>query len=239
MKNILSTVFSLLIGVSMFAQATINDANAEVREVKGFKGIKVSHGIQLVLTQGTTEGVAISAPTQEERDRIKTKVEEGVLKIHYDYNVWKLLNGKVAKNLKAYVSIVDVQNMDVSSGASLKVEGEINSDKLDIRASSGGNMKGKVKATSLNVDQSSGGVVTLSGTADELEIEGSSGSIFHGYDVAVNTCNARTSSGAGVYVTVNKELSAGASSGGAIMYKGDAMVKHKKTSSGGHVGKKD
>ncbi len=54
MKHILTTFFSLVIGVSLLAQQTINDPHAEVRDVKGFHGIKVGTGIQLVLTQGST-----------------------------------------------------------------------------------------------------------------------------------------------------------------------------------------
>ena len=238
MKNILTTFFSLLTGVSLLAQATFNDPNAEVREVKGFKGIKVGTGIQLVLTQGTTEAVAISAPNQEERDRIKTFVEDGILKIHYDYDVWKLLRGKINNKLKAYVSIVTVQSMSVSSGASLKTDGEITGDNIDIKASSGGVMRAKLKAASLNVDGSSGGVVRLSGTADNIDIEGSSGSVFDGYDLVVNTCNARTSSGAAAEITANKEVSGRASSGGRITFKGTADLKSKRTSSGGDVGRK-
>lgn len=238
MKNILSTAFSLLISVSLLAQATFNDANAEMRNVKGFRGIKVATGIQLVLTQGSTEAVAVSAPTPEDRNRIKTVVENGVLKIYYDYDAWKLLRGKINKKLRAYVSVVNIDEMAVSSGASLKVDGEIKTDKLGIKASSGGILEGKIVANDVNVDQSSGAVVRLSGSADNMDIEGSSGSVFHGYDVAVNSCNAKTSSGAGVQVTVNKEISAGASSGGSVIYKGDGTLKNKRTSSGGHVGRK-
>src|SRR5688572_26101034 len=123
MKNILTTFFSLLVGVSLLAQQTYNDVNAEVREVKGFRGVKVATGIQLVLTQSNTEAVAISAPTKEERERIKTVVENGVLKIHYDHDAWKLMGGRTPKNLKAYVSVVNVDFLGASSGASMKVDG--------------------------------------------------------------------------------------------------------------------
>jgi hypothetical protein len=239
MKNIITSFFSLLISVSLFAQHTINDPNAEVREVKGYRGVKVATGIQLVLTQGSTEGVAISAPNQEERDRIKTVVENGILKINYDYDFWKLMRGKINKNLKAYVSIVNVDLLCVSSGASMKADGEITGDKIDIKASSGGVMKAKVKATSLMVDQSSGGLVNLAGTADNIDIDASSGAVFDGYDLSVNTCNAETSSGAAANVTVNKEISGKASSGGRVSYKGSAQLKSKRTSSGGDVGRKN
>lgn len=237
MKSIFTTFFSLLIGVSLLAQQTINDANAEVRDVKGFRGVKVQTGIQLILTQGSTEAVAISAPSKEDRDKIKTEIENGILIIHYDYDFWKLMRGKVNKELKAYVSIVKVEELGVSSGATLKTDGAIKAGNLTVKASSGGVMQAKVTATSMNVDQSSGAVIEMSGTADDLELEGSSGSVFNGYDMVVNTCNARTSSGAVTHVTVNKEMSGRASSGGVVAFRGDGNIRSKKTSSGGSVSK--
>lgn len=237
MRNILTTICILLISVSLMSQKTINDPNAEVREVKGFKGIKVATGIQLVLTQGSTEAVAISAASQEDRDRIKTVVENGVLKIHYDYNFWKLMNGRINKKLKAYVSIVTAESLDASSGATLSIDGEIKSDDLSVDASSGAIIKGKVKANTMNVDQSSGAVIELSGEVNDLEIDGSSGSVFNSYGLLVNSCKAETSSGAVAHVTVNKEISGRASSGGVVSFKGDGAITRKSTSSGGRVAK--
>ena len=235
MKNILATILGLLIAVSLLAQQTINDPNAEVRDAKGFHGIRVSTGIQLVLTQGATEAVAISAPSAEDRGRIKTVVENGILKIHYDYDWWKLLSGKLNKKLKAYVSIVNVDQLNAASGASLKTDGEIKADKLNVRASSGAMVIATVKTGSINVDYSSGAIVKLSGTADDLNIDGSSGAVFNSYNLVVNTCNAGTSSGAVAKVTVNKELTGKASSGGHISFKGEGSIRSKRTSSGGFV----
>jgi hypothetical protein len=237
MKNIVIVFFILLIGVSVSAQHTFNDPYAEVRDVKGFHGVKVSTGIHLVLTQGSSEAVAVSAPNEEDRSRIKTIVENGVLKIYYDYNMGKLIRGKISKKLKAYVSIVNVNLLSASSGAILETEGEIKAQDLSLRATSGAILKGTIKAGSVDVDQSSGAIVQLSGAADDLDVHGSSGSVFQGYDLAVNACNAATSSGAVAQVTVNKEISGRASSGGHISYKGEGAIKSKKTSSGGHVGK--
>jgi len=90
MKKVLSLVTGLFFAVVLFAQQTINDQNATVRDVKGFHGVRVSTGIKLILTQGTTETVAVSADKPEERERIRTVVENGILKIYYDYEKWKL-----------------------------------------------------------------------------------------------------------------------------------------------------
>ena len=61
---------SLLLTASFYtllAQKTINDPNAEQRNVSGFHGVDVATGIKLVLTEGSAEEVAVS----EYRSRIR------------------------------------------------------------------------------------------------------------------------------------------------------------------------
>lgn len=228
----------LLLATVSMAQKKINDPNAVARDVKGYHAVKVGTGIQLVLSQGETEAVAVSAVSSEHRDKIKTVVENGVLKIYYDNDSWKFWQKTGNKKLKAYVSIVKVTGVDVSSGAAVEVDGALQADKLDIEVSSGASFNGKVTATTLDVDQSSGSSVVISGTAGKLKVEGSSGSIFHGYNLATDLCDVDTSSGAVVEITVNKELAAEASSGGLVNYKGSGTISKIKTSSGGQVSKK-
>lgn len=238
MKKFILTGVCFLFSIVLFAQKEINDANAEVRNVKGFHAIHVATGIQLVLTQSNTEAVVVSAASIEDRNRIRTVVENGVLKINYDYNFWKLLKERGNRKLKAYVSIINIDALHASSGASVNVDGQLKSNRLDIDASSGAVIKGKIEATSIDVDGSSGAVVEISGTASTLKVEGSSGSVFRGYDLVVENCDADMSSGANASVTINKELSAEASSGGYIAYKGNGVIRNIRTSSGGHVTKK-
>src|SRR4030095_15660595 len=112
--------------------------------------------------------------------------------------------------------------------------------KLNIETSSGASLDGKVEVGEMLVDQSSGSVIKISGTVSgKLLADGSSGSVFHGYDLAVENCEADLSSGAGVQVTVNKELSVEASSGGYVKYRGNGWIRNIRTSSGGSVSKKD
>ena len=77
----------LLVGgliTSSFAQKTISDANVQKRNVSGFHGIEVSTGIELTLTKGSSEEVAVSASEIEFRDKIVTEVVNGILKIRYE-----------------------------------------------------------------------------------------------------------------------------------------------------------
>src|SRR5215475_7403648 len=105
MKNIVLLLIAVLSITSLLAQKTINDANAEKRNVSGFHGIEVGGGIDLYLSQGD-EAVAVSASEVEHRDKIKTEVVNGILKIYYKTenglrNILRTGN----KKLKAYVSI--------------------------------------------------------------------------------------------------------------------------------------
>jgi hypothetical protein len=228
----------LLVTSFLFAQKQINDRNAQVRNVKGFHAIRVSTGIQLYLTQGSAEAVAVSASEEEYRDRIKTEVDNGVLKIYYDYNLLKELGDRSRKHLKAYVSFINLDGIDGSSGSSVQVEGVIKVSKLDMDFSSGAEFTGNIDVSKMKAEQSSGAVVKIAGKADNIEIDGSSGSVFHGYDLVVDQCDAESSSGSSIQVTVNKELSAQASSGGSIGYKGTGVIRNIHTGSGGSVSKK-
>lgn len=238
MKKLSILSISLLLSIAVVAQKQINDPNAESRSAKGFHAIRVATGIELFLTQAGSEAVAVSAINTEHRDRIRTVVENGVLKIFYDNDSWKFWKNDGNKKLKAYVSFVNLDGLDASSGSSVRVEGAIKSNKLNLDASSGATFNGKVQVNSLTVDQSSGSFINISGSVGSLTIDGSSGSVFKGYDLTVENCNADMSSGGGAQITVNKELSAEASSGGYVSYKGAGVIKNIKTSSGGSVSKK-
>ena len=235
-KSFSVLLFGFVLASTTTTQAQIKDANAEVRPAKNFHAIRVSSGIELILVQGNEEALAVRAVNAEHRNNIKTVVEDGVLKITYDNSVWKKNNGN--RKLKAYVSAIKIDDIHASSGSSVKIDGKLNSPELGIDVSSGANFKGEIKADRLVVDQSSGSVVDISGSAGTLKVEGSSGSVFNGYDLAVENGEADSSSGGLIHVTVNKELSAEASSGGSISFKGNGVIRNIKTGSGGSVQKK-
>ncbi|HEV2355574.1 MAG TPA: DUF2807 domain-containing protein, partial [Puia sp.] len=84
-NNFLLAALMLTAAVAMGqAPKIINDPNAQKRPVTGFHGIEVSGGIDLYLSQGTEEAVAVSASDLEMRDHIVTSVQDGVLHIYLD-----------------------------------------------------------------------------------------------------------------------------------------------------------
>lgn len=229
MKKLFSLFALVAFAITSIAQKTINDPNAEKRNASGFHAIEVSGGIDLYLSQGN-EAVAVSASKTEYREKIMTKVENGVLKIWFE---WK--NGpKVdwgSRKLKAYVSFKNLDRLEASGGSDVDVDGSINVSKLDMEISGGSDFSGKVDISEMKVGASGGSDVSISGKTTRLRIDASGGSDFSGYELSADVCDVEASGGSDVHITVNKELSANASGGSDVFYKGNGLIRDIKTSS--------
>lgn len=233
MKRILSLVAAAFMLTTALAQKTIRDANAEVRTVSGFHAIEVSGGIDLYLSNGD-EAVAISAGNKEVRDRIKTEVKDGVLKIYYDWK--KGMNLKMVNTaMKAYVSFRTLDKLVASGGSDVKMEGTIKSNSLKLHVSGGSDLMARVDVGSLTLDQSGGSDVDLTGTVTDLRVDASGGSDFSGYELIADNCIIHASGGSDVEITVNKEFYAEASGASDVLWKGKAAVKGSKASGAGSV----
>jgi hypothetical protein len=238
MKKLLFSLITL-VTVTAFAQekTVIADANAQQRTISGsFTGIDVSNGIDLYLTQGNEESVAVSASDEKYMERFKTVVENGTLKIYYD-NKGINLTGNDKRKLRAYVSFKTLEKLHASAGADVKIKGSLDAADMDIKFTSGASFNGKVRAKGLTVEQNSGSSINISGSAEKIKVDVSSGAVFKSYDLDVDYCDAKASSGGLIRVTINKELTAKANSGGGVKYRGDAVIKEIDVNSGGSVKK--
>lgn len=236
-KIFLFFLVTSLAGNSVLAQKTINDPNVEKRNVGSFHGIDVSTGITLWISEGSSEEVAVSASDTEFRDKIVTKVENGILKIHYDNKIGSINKRKESKNLKAYVSYKTLDRLLANAGSEVQINGVLKSNSLDLVANSGAYVDGEVNIGSLQVSQNTGSKITLSGKAGKLEVEGDTGSKFRGENLVTDTSEAIVKTGAQVYINAEKAIQAKANSGGQIKYKGKATMIDIKTGSGGSISK--
>lgn len=237
MKKLLSCFFALITVNLVFAQTVINDPLVEKRTVTGFHGIEVATGIQLILTAGNTEELAVSASTVEFRDKIVSKVENGILKLHYESKPGAINKTHEKKDLKAYVSYKNLDMLEATTGAEVQVDGVLTTSSLKINANTGSRINGKINSTDLKVNQNTGSFVTITGQAEKLEVEGDTGSKFQGEDFEASVCDLKVSTGARIWVTATRELTAKANTGGNIKYKGAPSQKHIRKNTGGTVSK--
>jgi hypothetical protein len=233
-------IFLLLMMVSTVvlanAQKTIvNDANAEKRNISGFNGITVSGGIDIYITQGTEDGIAVSASEPKYRDRIKTEVKDGMLKIWYDSEgiSW----GTGSKKLRAYISFKNISRLHASGSSDVYISGTLKASDLSLELAGSSDLKGTVEVENLKANMSGASDITINGKVGSLNIDASGSSDFKDYDLVVQNCDAHVSGSSDVQVTIEKELNATASGSSDIRYRGNAVIRKVNTSGSSSVKK--
>jgi hypothetical protein len=230
-------VLAVFVSLSAFSQ-TIHDANAEVRSVSGFKGVNVSSAIDLYLSQGSTDAVAVSASDTRVRDKIITEVKDGILHIYVDNKLFDWRNFSGDKKMKAYVTIKEINRLQVSGASDVKVSGTLKTDNLKLTLSGASDFEGIIDAKSIQIQGSGASDIKISGSADQANIEMSGASDFKGYDFKVDYCKAEISGAGDMQITVNKELDAEASGASSIKYKGEPVVKRSSSTGAASIKKK-
>lgn len=238
MKKFFVSVLAAVLMLSATAQKDIiNDPNAEARVLSGsFTSIKVTGGIDLFLSEGDQEAIAVSASETKYRDAIKTEINNGQLRIYFEgeksWNSWK------NKNLRVYVAYKNLEKLEAAGACDVQVSGAIAVPSLQLNFSGASDFKGAVSVTDLKIELSGASDVTIKGTAQKVDIASSGASDVKGYDLTADYCTAKASGASDIHITVNKGLTAHASGASDIKYKGNAVIKEQHTGGASSVERK-
>jgi hypothetical protein len=217
----------------------VNDKNAQVRNLKGsFHGIKVSNAIDVIINQSNDEGVVVSAVEEKYRNRIKTEIQDGILHIWFDNEGWNWRWNKGDKKLRAYVSVKNLDLIDVSGACDVRIDGMLKTNLLNVKLSGASSLRGQVIASKMNFEQSGASSSSISGSVNELIVHSSGASDFKGFDLITEYCVAEASGASDIKITVNKDLKAEASGASDIDYSGNATVSSLKSSGASSVRKR-
>lgn len=190
--------------------------------ISNFSEVSVSAGIELIITQGSTESAKIIA---KEGVIDEVEIEKSGNSVHVGWRENLSFTSHFKnRSAKVYISYKKLNSIAASSGSSLVTENVLKTDKLDARASSGASIKAKISCNDLDLQTSSGGSASLSGNASNMDVSASSGGNVDALDLITAYAKARTSSGGDVEINVTKGLETATSSGGSIRYKGTAAL---------------
>ncbi len=193
-----------------------------------FEAIDVSQGIDVYITMG--DDVSLSLEADENlHDIILTEVKDGTLHIYADKNIWS------AKRRKVYLTAQSINEISASSGADVRSENTIKAEDFKIRATSGSDVRLQLKVDNLICSTTSGADARLKGKANSFTAKSTSGSAIKARDLETETCTAKVTSGADVYVNVTGTLNANATSGGDIKYVGNPKQVQENSSSSGSI----
>ncbi|MDO6429818.1 head GIN domain-containing protein [Flavitalea sp. BT771] len=215
----------------------INDPNVELRPVNEFHGVSVSDGIDVYLSQGSQETVAASADEIRWRDRIRTEVKDGILKIWLDRKGFTWSIG--GKKMRVYIGFTSLDKLSASGASNMYVDGVIAASSLNIDLSGASDFKGAINVGALKLDLSGASDAHITGTVmGATNVSSSGASDLKGFDLVTETCNAHASGASDIRITVNKELNVHASGASGIYYKGPAVIREMHSSGASSVSKK-
>jgi hypothetical protein len=211
------------------------NVNAQSRNVavKSFNSIGVSSGIDLYLTQGTTETITIKG----DEDLIKDVVVEQngtAINIKYKDGVnW----GRLFKNqsIKVYVNFKALKGLAASGGSDVFTQNVLKATDFSVAASGGSDLKLNLNCTNFSLSISGGSDADLTGRAENMSLNATGGSDVDAYDFTVNNARVSTGGGSDVNINVNKSLEVSAGGGSDLHYKGNAALKKTNSSKSSDV----
>jgi len=193
-----------------------------------FVRIKASRGLDVYITKSDNVSLVVEAD-ENLHDLIETDVVNGTLIITAKKNIG------LAKAKKIHLSVENLNEILVESGAEIYSENTFFTQELRIHASSGSEAKLTVNVGQLTCETSSGADIYLDGKAVSFNANSSSGSGIKAYSLATKNCIAKASSGSNIKVNVSDSFKGKATSGADINYKGSPKIIDEDKSSGGSI----
>ena len=228
---------SVLIATVLFLSSCINmgpsvSGNGNVieqqRNVGEFKSIRVSHGLEVIITQGLPVSLTVQAD-ENIHESIVTEVNKGILFIKTDEHIRR------AKSRRVLITTDQLEGIETSSGSRLRISGLFKEQTVELAASSGSQMNLDLSVKRISVKTSSGANIHLKGRAESGNFRASSGSRIHALDFVTGHVESRASSGANIRIHAAETFSGSSSSGSSIHYRGNPKTTDLSSSSGGNV----
>lgn len=226
-KAVYGLVSLLALGLVAFQgkDQVINDEFAEARKTKGsFTSIYVSNAIELYISPSTSYSIAVSAPTKEVRNQIKTEVVDGELKIYVEGKGrwWNQKSGK----MKVYVGCPPLERIVANGATMVRLMSKMNSAFIKLQLSGASDFKGAIDAETLVVEVSGASDAEFTGgQTKQLKANASGASNLKAYRLFSDNCTVDASGASNVQVHADKSFKIHASGASDVFYqgKGDAV----------------
>jgi hypothetical protein len=160
--------------------------------VSDFKGIDVSGGFDVILVQGSSESLTLTA--QENLfEYITANVDNGTLKIYTRNNI------RPTEPMKARITLKNISNLKVSGGGDTYSETTLNVEALDVYISGGGDFSSVINSEVLKCNISGGGDTEIGGKTEDYYITVSGGGDLES-KVSAGTISCRIAGGGDLYL---------------------------------------
>jgi hypothetical protein len=236
MKRMLIQAAAVLLCTTL-GSATVFAQRTKTIPVSNFNKVIVSSGIDLYLSQGSSETAKLVGD-KELVDQVMIQKEGESIRIRFKDNFsWRNLFNN--KTLKVYLSYKDLQEVSASGGSDVFTQNTLKTNRLTLHASGGSDLKMDVLCKDIEIHSSGGSDVDLKGKATNMALHTSGGSDVDALGFNVDYAKVSASGGSDANVFVNKALQADASGGSDVQFRGNASYQKTSSSKSGSVNRID
>lgn len=231
--NIKRTTFSIVLIFLFYSCLHTIDGNGvikkEIREVSKFNKIDISGKFEVMISQGDEEKLELELD-ENLLEYVITQTEDNTLFITTKNKIGS------AKSLKLYITVVDLEDIDVSGAVELKNKGTLVCNNLAINVSGAGDIDFDLDVKNLTMDMSGASETTLSGDVDNFDIEISGTGELDAKKLITENTAVNISGAGSAIVFAEKTLKVEISGAANVKYKGDPKIE-KSISGAGSVEK--
>lgn len=199
-----------------YSQFIVNDPYAGLRDLPAFHAVKISGGIDLLMSKGTDQAVAISVERGSNED-VVTEVKDSVLYIHPRSGL-KRFSSKT--KMKAYVSYIILKKIDASGAVDVRFADIVQQERVAITLTGASSLKATINIPRLIINLSGASEVVLEGNTDDLKLVCSGASDFKSYNLNAKRSDVELSGASDARITVSDVLSANVSGASDLSFKG-------------------
>jgi outer membrane lipoprotein-sorting protein len=232
MKKQMVNLMSILVAILFFSLPTFAQ-KTENRSVGSFNAVKISGDFNVIIQQGGSESVQISASGIDLQDII-TEIEGGSLRIRTRNDNWSWKKDYDVDIVLTYKTLEGV----TSSGSSrITTKNTIKSDNFDLTLSGSGKFKGSIETQKLEMTISGSGDIELSGSAKAQDVNISGSGDLEAIELKSSFAKIKISGSGNASVAVSEELDAKVSGSGDVRFAGNPQKQIFKTTGSGSIRK--
>ncbi|MEJ7644349.1 MAG: head GIN domain-containing protein [Chryseolinea sp.] len=226
------------IGILLFVfmtQMAFGQNTKKILDLPEFKGIYVNSNYTVYIKQTNKQEVTIEALT-EIFSVTEVKVENGILMVNVERkpdnpnkSLWaKIDDIKLNPAMKLYVSVKNINNLQVNGGGKIVSENSIATDFVSLGISGNGEMDIDLKGNSVKAEVSGSGSMTIRGYATSIDAVVSGTGALHAFSLNLETAKAKVTGSGSCMLNVATNLDAMVLGSGAVKHKGNTKSAQKK-----------
>lgn len=238
----MKTIAALILIISSVTPFTFAQTTKKVLELPEIKAIYVNSNYTVYLKQTNKQEVTVEALT-EIFSISDIKVENGILMVNIERkpetpnkSLWaKIDDIKLNPTMKLYVSVKNVNDLQVNGGGKIISENSVAADYITLGVSGNGSMDVDLKGNTIKAEVSGSGTLTLRGYGTSIDAIVSGPGTLNGFECVLETAKAKVSGSGACQLNVANHIDAVVMGTGSVKHKGNTKTAQKKIYGSGSV----